>query len=53
MAKRDTEDAEATAAATCPSCGKDVDPDLDFCHWCTERIAAEPDADSDDSGASA
>lgn len=23
---------------TCPHCGKDVDPDLDFCHWCTKRL---------------
>lgn len=53
IANRDTGDAEATAATTCPSCGKDVDPDLDFCHWCTERIAPEPDTDSDDSGAGA
>ena len=28
--------------ATCPECGKDVDPDLQFCHWCTTRL--EPDA---------
>lgn len=30
---------------TCPNCGKDLDPDLEFCHWCTERV--EPrEADS-------
>jgi hypothetical protein len=23
---------------TCPHCGKNVDPDLDFCHWCTEPL---------------
>jgi hypothetical protein len=23
---------------TCPNCGRDVDPELDFCHWCTEPI---------------
>ncbi|PSP91758.1 zinc ribbon domain-containing protein, partial [Halobacteriales archaeon QH_8_68_33] len=21
----------------CPNCGEDLDPDLEFCHWCTER----------------
>jgi len=24
--------------ATCPSCGRDVDESLEFCHWCTEPI---------------
>jgi uncharacterized paraquat-inducible protein A len=23
---------------TCPVCGNDVDPDLDFCHWCTTDL---------------
>ena len=23
---------------TCPHCGKDIDPDLEFCHWCTRAI---------------
>ena len=23
---------------TCPNCGKDLDPDLEFCHWCTQRV---------------
>lgn len=27
----------------CPNCGKSVDPGLDFCHWCTERLSG-PDA---------
>ena len=22
----------------CPNCGKDLDPDLDFCPWCTARL---------------
>jgi len=25
----------------CPSCGREIDEDLDFCHWCTERLAPE------------
>jgi len=24
--------------ADCPHCGREVDADLDFCHWCTEPI---------------
>ena len=31
------EDGEAPEVA-CPNCGKDVDADLDFCHWCTEPL---------------
>ncbi|QSW97969.1 zinc ribbon domain-containing protein [Haloterrigena alkaliphila] len=23
---------------TCPECGKEVDADLEFCHWCTTRL---------------
>ncbi|WP_049926171.1 DUF7575 domain-containing protein [Halopiger goleimassiliensis] len=23
---------------TCPECGKELDEDLEFCHWCTARI---------------
>ena len=23
---------------TCPECGREVDADLDFCHWCTEPL---------------
>ncbi|WP_436903379.1 DUF7575 domain-containing protein [Halovenus halobia] len=25
----------------CPNCGREVDPDIDFCHWCTTELAAE------------
>ena len=32
-------DADGTVA--CPNCGKDVDPDLEFCHWCTDRLDLE------------
>jgi len=27
------------AEETCPHCGKELDPDLDFCPWCTTRLA--------------
>lgn len=25
-------------AAGCPHCGKELDPTLEFCHWCTTRL---------------
>jgi uncharacterized paraquat-inducible protein A len=34
-------------AAACPSCGKELDEDLDFCPWCTQRLEpVESDADA-------
>ena len=33
----------ATDESSCPHCGKPVDRDLDFCHWCTEPIDGTPD----------
>ncbi|RKD89288.1 zinc ribbon domain-containing protein [Halopiger aswanensis] len=30
--------ADTDDAISCPHCGKDVDPELDFCHWCTTRL---------------
>lgn len=51
MAKRQNTETEVQEGTTCPNCGRDVDTDLDFCHWCTERIASEPDAE--ESGARA
>lgn len=29
---------ESPQPADCPHCGREIDPDLDFCHWCTERL---------------
>ncbi len=23
---------------SCPNCGKEVDEDIDFCHWCTTKL---------------
>jgi len=25
-------------AVHCPHCGGEIDEDIDFCHWCTERL---------------
>jgi len=39
---------ENADGTTCPECGKDVDPDLEFCHWCTTRLEADaPDPEKD------
>ena len=27
--------------AECPECGKELDPELDFCPWCTTRLGGE------------
>ncbi len=33
---------------SCPSCGKEVDEDLDFCHWCsTELTPVESDGEEE------
>ncbi|MFC7232745.1 zinc ribbon domain-containing protein [Saliphagus sp. GCM10025308] len=30
---------------TCPHCGRPLDTDLEFCHWCTTRLEpVEPDS---------
>ena len=29
--------------AECPECGKELDPELDFCPWCTTRLDEESD----------
>ena len=31
----------------CPECGREVDPELDFCQWCTRRLSFDPEADAD------
>ena len=31
-------------AATCPECGGEVDPQLDFCHWCTAKLEGPAEA---------
>ncbi|WP_254528101.1 zinc ribbon domain-containing protein [Natrinema gelatinilyticum] len=35
---------------TCPECGKEVDEDLEFCHWCTTRL--EPKTSDEEPGRS-
>lgn len=26
------------ATRTCPNCGREVDDEIEFCHWCTTRL---------------
>ncbi|GAB3672735.1 DUF7575 domain-containing protein [Halopiger thermotolerans] len=34
----DDADPDPDESISCPHCGKDLDPDLEFCHWCTKPI---------------
>lgn len=37
----DSDDVPGGSASTtveCPHCGRETDPTLDFCHWCTESV---------------
>lgn len=40
MAGRRNQQVRRTEERTvvCPNCGKDIDEDIDFCHWCTTRL---------------
>jgi len=33
----------AAQLPTCPNCGKEVDPELDFCPWCTAEFERPPE----------
>jgi len=33
---------------TCPQCGKELDEDLAFCHWCTARLEPPESEDVDE-----
>ena len=43
---RDRGGSAGSGEPTCPQCGKPIDTDLEFCHWCTTRLERpeEPDA---------
>lgn len=43
----------AEDVVTCPNCGREVEGDIEFCHWCTTRFADpadEADEDTPDRG---
>lgn len=35
--------ASSGTRTTCPSCGKELDEDLTFCHWCTTELDGNTD----------
>jgi membrane protein implicated in regulation of membrane protease activity len=35
-------------AEDCPNCGKELDTDIEFCPWCSERLVATDDADEEE-----
>lgn len=37
------DDESGDIQGTCPHCGKAIDPDLDFCPWCTEPLPRDDD----------
>jgi len=44
VAIRENRSQEIESGRKCPNCGRELDQDIDFCHWCTTRL--EPvDAD--------
>jgi len=48
MAKQRNHTVTVAEGTTCPNCGKEIDSDIDFCHWCTEPLAQDADRASDD-----
>ena len=40
---------ESSDGPTCPECGKELDDDLEFCHWCTTRLEPVDPEDAEES----
>jgi len=34
----------AGGVKSCPNCGRELDEDIDFCHWCTTRLGQSDDS---------
>jgi len=41
IATQGNRNAAAAEGVRCPACGKEVDEDLEFCHWCTTELVYE------------
>ncbi|WIV68708.1 DUF7575 domain-containing protein [Natrialbaceae archaeon AArc-T1-2] len=41
-----------TDGTSCPSCGKELDEDLEFCHWCTTRLGGGDENETEEKPAS-
>lgn len=38
-------------AGDCPNCGRELDADLDFCPWCTTRLAEDTEGEGEEPSA--
>jgi hypothetical protein len=38
---------QATPELACPECGRELDEDIDFCPWCTTRLDADAEAETE------
>ena len=47
MATRENAVTDIVEGAKCPNCGKELDDDIDFCHWCTTELEGPVDADAE------
>jgi len=45
MANRGNAQTEVVEGTKCPHCGKELEDDLDFCHWCTTKLDGPADPD--------
>jgi hypothetical protein len=48
MAAQTQQDAAVTDGMNCPNCGKELDEDIDFCHWCTTELSGAGDTGTDE-----
>jgi hypothetical protein len=46
LASKENARVAADGTTSCPNCGKELDEDIDFCHWCTTRLD-EPTAEDE------
>lgn len=42
---------QAAEGPTCPNCGRELDAELDFCHWCTTPLDGAAEESRVDGGA--
>ncbi|PSP83752.1 zinc ribbon domain-containing protein [Halobacteriales archaeon QS_6_64_34] len=47
MATKGNAEAEVVEGTTCPHCGKELEEDLDFCHWCTTKLDRPAETDDE------
>lgn len=47
---RPRQGAAGSDGPTCPNCGRELDADLDFCHWCTTPLDGAREESAADSG---